>query len=282
MTTVLLVEDSATDMAMMQAILQRAACEVLTATNGREAIEQMQENPPDVVVTDLQMPVMDGEALVRHVVQHFPAIPVILATAHGSEVLAADALAHGAVNFVPKVSVGSLLPRVVQQACVVAQAACTFEGFTIPLQKPEFYFKLENRVEVIEPVIAFLGQVLSASASMSPTTRMRLGTAVASAIFNAICYGNLELTDEDARVRTWLAGNDADTDSLMAQPDGSTERDRIVRLKVSVGSRDTRISVAHEGPGLEQCRGWLLITSFLDEVLLNTDCSEVVMVKRHD
>jgi CheY-like chemotaxis protein len=297
MTKVLVVEDSATDMAMMRALLDRAGYDVCTANNGLEAIELLHRELPDAVVTDLQMPEMNGEELVCRVADEFPTVPVVLATAHGSESLAADALAHGAVNFVPKTSVTSLLPGVMRRTLAIAKADESCRDVPGQLRSPEFYFKLDNRIAAIEPAVSFLTQVLSAAKVMTPTTRLRIGTAVASAIFNAICYGNLELTDEDERVASLLTGDERSDAALVDQFGDSPYANRVVRLKVSVDRSDTRISVSHEGHGrlvrmrpapgtpasfeLEQCRGWLLITSFMDEVLLDTDSSEVVLVKRH-
>tara|TARA_R110002049_G_scaffold4601_5_gene32019 strand:+ start:36419 stop:37333 length:915 start_codon:yes stop_codon:yes gene_type:complete len=297
MSTILLVEDSATDRAMMCSLLQRGGYDVIAAANGCEAIDRMNAQRPDAIVTDLQMPEMDGEELVRRVVKANPEIPVILATAHGSESLAADALANGAVNFVPKASVATLLLTVVRRAIAISNADQTYRNVPGRLRSPEFYFKLESRIAAIEPAARFLTEVMSASASMGPCDRMRIGTAVASAIFNAICYGNLELTDEDERVASLLVGDESSDRSLVNEFGGAPHVKRAVRLKVSVGDADTRISVSHEGDGpmvrttpapgtpasfqLEQCRGWLLITSFIDEVILSTDRTEVVMVKRH-
>ena len=67
--------------------------------------------------------------------------------------------------------------------------------------------------------------------------------------------------------------------------------------EVSVGDSDTRFQVAHDGPGrmtrltpapgtpesfeLEQCRGLMLMTSFMDDVIFHSDYSSVVMVKTH-
>ena len=297
MSTILVAEDSTTDMAMMRSLLKRSGHDVITAANGREAIDQVGQSSPDAIVTDLQMPEMDGEELVRRVIAEFPEIPIVLATAHGSESLAADALAGGAVNFVPKASVASVLPGVVRRTLDLSRADRAYRNVPGCLRKPEFYYKLENRIAAIEPAVDLLTQVLSASRSMRPCDRMRVGTAVASAIFNAVCYGNLELTDEDERIKPLLLGDHTSDQSLVSRFGGSEEAERMVRLKVSVGADDTRISVSHEGHGrlvrmtpapgtpasfeLEQCRGWLLITSFMDDVILNSDCTEVVMVKRH-
>ena len=297
MTEILLAEDSATDTAMMRSLLERRGYQVRAATNGKDALEQAREQPPDAIVTDLQMPVMDGEELVRSVVDQFPDIPVVLATAHGSESLAADALAGGAANFVPKASLAALLPGVVRRTLALSQADGRYQGFPGTLQRPEFYFKLQNRIAGIEPAVLYLTQTLAAAGAMNSTTRVRIGTAVASAIFNAICYGNLELNDEDERVTPLLVGDESSDQAIVDQFGGLEISERVVRLKVSIGDSDTRISVSHEGNGrlirmtpapgtpasfeLEQCRGWLLITSFMDEIILNTDCSEVVMIKQH-
>jgi len=57
---------------------------------------------PDLVVTDWQMPEIDGLELVNTIGDKYPEVPVVLMTAHGSEVVAAQALANGAASFVPK------------------------------------------------------------------------------------------------------------------------------------------------------------------------------------
>jgi DNA-binding NarL/FixJ family response regulator len=64
--------------------------------------QEMDREPPDVVVTDLQMPEMDGLQLVLKIAQDNPDIPVVLMTAHGSESIAAQALANGAASYVAK------------------------------------------------------------------------------------------------------------------------------------------------------------------------------------
>ncbi len=57
---------------------------VLTATDGADGIEKLQRNTISVVVTDLEMPKMDGFGLLAHMTSTYPDIPVIILTAHGS------------------------------------------------------------------------------------------------------------------------------------------------------------------------------------------------------
>ena len=91
-TLVLAVDDSMTQVMGMQILLQQHGYEVITAANGRLALEAVRERRPDLVVTDLQMPEMDGLQLVAALRQEFSGLPIILTTAKGSEEIDSKAL----------------------------------------------------------------------------------------------------------------------------------------------------------------------------------------------
>ena len=95
MTNILVVDDSATDRRVAGGLLQRrAGWNIQFAVDGREALGLIADETPDVVLTDLQMPEMNGLELVEAMRQHHPLVPVILMTAQGSESIAAEALAR--------------------------------------------------------------------------------------------------------------------------------------------------------------------------------------------
>ena len=66
----------------------------------------------------------------------------------------------------------------------------------------------------IDPAVLLVVQSLAAATRMNTTQRIRVGTAIASAIFNAICYGNLEIKDEDTFVNRLLAGDESGSADL--------------------------------------------------------------------
>jgi two-component system response regulator MprA len=57
---------------------------VLTATNGQEALSQIEETRPDLIVLDLQMPVMDGETFYRTIRETGLDVPVVVVSAYGA------------------------------------------------------------------------------------------------------------------------------------------------------------------------------------------------------
>ncbi len=82
--TVLLVDDDRNVLGALGTAIADGGYEVVTAANGKDALEKAQNQPPDVVVSDVTMPVMDGPALVDAMAadHRLSEIPVVLNSAH--------------------------------------------------------------------------------------------------------------------------------------------------------------------------------------------------------
>ncbi len=83
MKTVLIVDDEHAIVDVLQGLLGDEGYHVLTAANGREALERLSEGIPDVAVVDVMMPVMGGRELVRTMAANpaFARVPVIMMSA---------------------------------------------------------------------------------------------------------------------------------------------------------------------------------------------------------
>src|SRR5262245_19033317 len=86
MTRVLLVDDSASVLRILQFVFESSSYEVVTAVDGSDALQKIAERLPDIVVTDSIMPVMDGPALLRAIRarEATRAIPVVMLTSEDS------------------------------------------------------------------------------------------------------------------------------------------------------------------------------------------------------
>lgn len=101
-TRILIVDDEIEALALMQELFQRNGYETMAAQNGREALAKIRENEPDIMISDLIMPEMDGMALLREVREKYSDILVIMVTAHGTVETAVEAMKEGARDYVLK------------------------------------------------------------------------------------------------------------------------------------------------------------------------------------
>src|SRR5207244_3859338 len=120
--TALVVDDAPVDRRIAGAVVEKVTgLRVVYAADGLEALAVLRQEPPCVVLTDLQMPKMDGLELVEEMRVEWPAIPVILMTAVGSGEIAIQALRGGAAGYVPKRNLDHYLPQVLTQALLAAK-----------------------------------------------------------------------------------------------------------------------------------------------------------------
>ena len=101
---VLLVEDSRDLRRLFARVLRRSGFEVCEASDGREALDVVLEFRPEVVVTDVMMPEMDGIELIRRL-RATPAtaeIPIVVMTAAPTDEARRDALRAGAAHVLGK------------------------------------------------------------------------------------------------------------------------------------------------------------------------------------
>ena len=99
---ILVVDDEPNVRKVLGAMLEQAGYLTTRAATGDEALGLVRAQDPDLVITDLKMPGMDGLDLLRRLKEGFPEIPVILLTAHGTVEAAVEAMKQGALDFLAK------------------------------------------------------------------------------------------------------------------------------------------------------------------------------------
>jgi DNA-binding response OmpR family regulator len=111
-TTILTADDDPQLLRLVARNLQLEGYDVITASDGKQALEQIEMRVPDLVLLDVMMPKMDGFA-VCHRVREFSAVPIIIITARGQDQDKVRGLDLGADDYLTKpFSVDELLARV--------------------------------------------------------------------------------------------------------------------------------------------------------------------------
>lgn len=291
MARVLVVEDSPTQASDLRFLLEDAGFRVDLAVDGVEALELLDAGLPDLIVTDMLMPRMDGLELLEAVKRKFPSVPVVIITAHGSEEIAARALRSGAASYVPKRYLGQDLAHVAQQ--IVAMAAPDPDQGRImdALDQIHLRFTLANDGTLVAPLVRRLEKLVLEMGLCDRPELIRLAVALSEAIVNAIDHGNLELDSElrqeDERIYHRLG------EERQNEP---PYRDRRVRLTADLNRNEATFQIRDEGKGYDRSRlpdptdpanlcriggrGLLLIRTMVDDVQFNEKGNEITLIKR--
>jgi CheY-like chemotaxis protein len=291
MAQILVVEDSPSQALQIQLLLQDAGFDVETAPGGREALAAIKRHAPDVVLTDLQMPGMNGLELVEAVRREHPVLPVILMTQHGSEEIAVEALKKGAASYVPKRNLRQEISTVVDEVLAATSADRYQKQVLGCLTRTESHYVLDNDTALISPLISYLQRNLTALGLCDETDLIRVGVALREALINAMHHGNLEVSSEIFR-----QDEEAYYNLVRERAGQSPYRERRVRLLARESRAEAVFVIADEGPGFNPAllpdptdpanlekptgRGLLLIRSFMDEVTFNDRGNEITLVKR--
>lgn len=294
MATILVVDDSPVDRHLAGKLLEKCPdLKVAYATNGREALDSISQSAPDVVLTDLQMPEMDGLQLTETIRAQFPGVPVVLMTAHGSEEIAVQALQKGAASYVPKRNLVQDLAETVESVLSAKQAAQNQQRLLESLTQTESQFFLHNDVSLIPPLIGHLQENLSRMKLCDEVGRLRVTVALQEALVNAIHHGNLEVHSE------LREKDDKAYQAMIRERTGQKPyRDRRVIVTAKETPAEAVYVIRDEGPGFDPSRlpdptdpvnvekvsgrGLFLIRTFMDKVYHNETGNQITMIKRCD
>jgi len=291
MTKVLVVDDDSVDREMAHRCLRDMDdLEVVFARDGREALEVVAREQPDLVVTDLRMPVLNGLELVERLVEDHPLVPVILVTSQGNEQIAVQALLAGAASYVPKRDLAETLRDTVEQMLMVAESRRSRTEIIRWLSHLETSFELVNDPLLITSLAAYVEDNLARLGFANKSVRAQIGVSLMEALANAMLHGNLEV-DSDLR-RT-----DRDAFDTQVRERQSIEpyASRRVHCTAEESPRRVVYTITDEGPGFDATnlpdptdsahlltvggRGIMLMRTFMDEVTYSNDGSRVTLVK---
>ncbi len=290
MARVLVVEDSPTQALEIRIILDEAGFDVAMASDGTAALRAVRESMPDMVLTDLQMPGLDGLDLIDALRYDYPYVPVVLMTAFGSEELASQALREGAASYVPKRRLGRDLVPTIRSVLAVADFRAERQVALGLLKRSETEYVLGNDTSLVLPLVRQLEETLIAVRLCDPGRLLRVGIALSEVLVNAIEHGNLELTRESLG----LDLDDTQYLELVAQRRVEAPySERRVHVTARVTPDEAVYTIRDEGSGFDtsvlpdladpghltrsDSRGLLLIRTFMDEVRFNDIGNEITL-----
>ena len=292
MATVLVVDDSPIDRQLVGGLLkQETDWAVEFADDGAQALEQIRASQPDLVVTDMQMPSLNGLELVAAIRKGFSQVPVILMTGKGSEEIAVEALHAGAASYVPKRSLSTMLVETSKRVLAAFQEDRHRAELLRRVEARTESFEIENDVGLLLSLSRHLQQMMGDAWSIDRTDRLRSGTAFEEALLNALYHGNLEVSSDLKEI-----DHAAFYDLVEQRRASSPWRERRIRVLVRLTTEEIEVAIRDEGPGFDPSklpdptdpenldrpcgRGVMLMRAFMDDVSYNDRGNEVRLRRR--
>jgi len=292
MAEILLIDDSEFDRKLVLSLLAKEPDWNGTGCRcGEEALQLMEQQSFDLVITDLKMPGIDGLQVIKEINEHFATVPVILITSFGNEDVALQALQQGAANYIPKRSIAERLADSVKTVLSAARRDRQRDGAQSYVAEQTLNFQLPSDREAVPGVVAWMQDLATENRIVEDADAVRLGVALEEALLNAIIHGNLEVGSQH-REGDGLLFEEFIELHMTQEP----FRSRQVNLSVKIDKTSASFQVTDEGPGFNisdipdptdpenllrpSGRGLLLMHAFMDEVKFNEQGNSVTLVRR--
>lgn len=291
MSTILVVDDSAIDRKLVGGMLSKEpGLKIAYAEHGVAALAHMALTLPDLVLTDLIMPEMDGLELVATVRSKYPQVPTVLMTSKGSEEIAVQALKRGAASYVPKRVLARELVETIAGVLALSRQALSYTRLMSCMARSECEFILDNDRALLSSLVGYFQEEVTQIGLCDEVDRMHVGVALEEALVNALFHGNLEvsseLREEDYEAYQTLA--EARRQQLPYQS-------RQIHVAAKLSPQQATFVIRDEGPGFDPSalpdptdaanlekvsgRGVLLMRTFMDAVVYNARGNEVALTK---
>lgn len=292
MPTILVADDVVAERQLIGKILEGDSnLTVIYAVDGKEALALVEAERPNLVLTDMRMPNMDGLQLVRAVRENCGSTPIVVLTSHGSEQLAADALAAGAASYIPKHELSGELLDTVHHVLALSTRRDPASTVMAEMTQGRSVYVLQNDSNLITSLVSHLQKDVGQMGICDESEQIRFGVALEEALVNAMIHGNLEV-DSTVKER-----NPKEFEVMVDERRSeSPYKDRKIEVAIELSPTEAVVTVGDQGPGFDPTslpdptdpenlekisgRGVLLMRSFMDIVEFNAEGNQVKMTKR--
>jgi CheY-like chemotaxis protein/anti-sigma regulatory factor (Ser/Thr protein kinase) len=186
---VLIVEDDKASRLFLESLLESNNYTFKSAANGVEGLNVFEEYEPDLVLTDIQMPIMDGLELLEAIRNKKSETIVIIITAFGTENYAIQALHLGANNYLKKPVSGQELLALLKKYKTIITAKYSPDKLPGKLIHRKAKYEFESDMTKIPKIVDKV--IVESALEVEDNIKVNLELGLVELITNAIEHGNL-------------------------------------------------------------------------------------------
>lgn len=176
--TLLIIDDEKNIREGLAANFEMEGYNVKIAENGQQGLDFISKGDIDLVITDLRMPGISGEEVLRKVTTETPGIPVIVLTGHGSIDSAVDAMRNGAYDFLTKPLNLDQLTLIVKRALEARELSLQHKQLKKEVETDMAFDKMIGKSAEMQKVFEMIKKVASSKASVLITGESGVGKEV--------------------------------------------------------------------------------------------------------
>jgi len=286
---ILVVDDESTIREQLVRYLNKSGYEAIEAGDGQSALELFQVKLPDVVISDIMMPRMDGIALIEEIRSIKKNTIIILMTGFGTEEILLKALRKGANNFFKKPfrfeEVVDFINHVIQYR--IDEDASAF--FSASLTEETKHFKCLTGQMDMNPIINQIAIHLKNVFDEEEIINLKIG--IEEMITNAFEHGNLGISYNE---KSEALGKGKFRELLTERLSDKANSKKFINIESRLTSDGFSVTIGDEGRGFDweslpkpsaenilsyNGRGILITKVFYDEVEYNNKGNSVTLAK---
>jgi DNA-binding NtrC family response regulator len=162
----LVIDDDVSMLDLMKLQLSNNGFDVMTADRGGQGVELIKENDFDIILTDLNLPDIDGIEMVKKAKELSPHTEIIMITGHGSTEKAIEAIKSGAYHYIEKPVEFEELALLIEKAIERKQQAAEIRELRGKLSKPASFAGIVGGSKSMQDIYEMIGSVAESDANI--------------------------------------------------------------------------------------------------------------------
>lgn len=234
-TRILVVEDEHDTLELMAEVFTNNGYAVDKAMNGIDALRQIKLQEPDIILSDIFMPGMDGMDLLKNITKDYGHIPVIMVTAYGTIDNAVEAMKIGAKDYITKPLRFEELTAKVERISQLNSLIKENEFLLNKLQQKYDFTNIIGKTDIIKQLFSLVQDV--ASTNTTVLIRGESGTGK-ELIANAIHYNSMRMKRPFVKVNCGVLAESLLESELFGHMRGSFTgaiKDKVGRFELANG-----------------------------------------------
>lgn len=290
----LVVDDNPTITRLIELQMNKAGYFCDTAANGEDALQKINKNIFDLVISDISMPGMNGLELLTSIKKKKPHLPVLIITGHATIENAVKALRLGAINFITKpIRFDEVFETINKVIDINKQRKAIHTSAKYLIQEARHFLIPTNELYVSD-LATYLTEPLEQISLVDTACRKSVTMAIYETLTNAVEHGNLEL---DSSIKFSANGGMAAFKKIKEQRmQDPAFASRTVTIQSAITATMAQFTIIDEGEGFdytalvnpttEDCiekphgRGIFLIQQIFDEVRFNPPGNSITLILR--